>query len=108
MPEPMRVYLMALGYLTKLTTCSVIADALESVSKDRLTRTLQGTWSGHLLAWPCALLFPVAGGDLIVDDTEVAQPYAAASARPRVWSNGPYSALRRVGGAPGLDGWPSS
>jgi len=47
MPEPLWIYLMALLYFTNLTSCSAIADAFDSVSHDRLTRMLQGTWSGH-------------------------------------------------------------
>jgi len=49
MPEPLWIYLMALLYFTNLTTCSAIADAFDSVSHDRLTRMLQGPWSGHTL-----------------------------------------------------------
>jgi len=49
MPEPLWIYLMALLYLTNVTTCSAIADACDSVSHDRLTRMLQGTWLGHIL-----------------------------------------------------------
>jgi hypothetical protein len=49
MPEPLWIYLMALLYLTNVTTCSAIADAFDSVSHARLTRMLQGTWSGHTL-----------------------------------------------------------
>ena len=49
MPEPLWVYLRALLYFTNITTCSAIADALDSASHDRLTRMLQGTWSGHTL-----------------------------------------------------------
>ena len=77
MPEPLWIYLMALLYFTNITTCSAIADACDSVSHDRLTRMLQGTWSGHtLLNLALRLLFTVAGGYLIVDDTVVAKPYA--------------------------------
>ena len=77
MPEPLWIYLMALLYFTNMTTCSAIADAFDSVSHDRLTRMLQGTWSGHiLLDLALRLLFTVAGGYLIVDDTVVATPYA--------------------------------
>ena len=76
-PEPLWISLMALLYLTNLTTCSAISDALDSVSHDRLTRMLQGTWSGHtLLDLALRTLFTVAGGYLIVDDTVVAKPYA--------------------------------
>ena len=75
MPEPLWIYLMALLYLTNVTTCSAIADAFDSVSHDRLTRMLQGTWPGHtLLDLALRLLFTVAGGYLIVDDTVVAKP----------------------------------
>src|SRR5215467_11525591 len=77
MPEPLWIYLMALLYFSNVTTCSAIADAFDSVSHDRLTRMLQGTWSGHtLLDLALRLLFTVAGGYLIVDDTVVAKPYA--------------------------------
>src|SRR5919202_3447928 len=77
MPEPLWIYLMALLYFSNVTTCSAIADAFDSVSHDRLTRMLQGTWSGHiLLDLALRLLFTVAGGYLIVDATVVAQPYA--------------------------------
>ena len=77
MPEPLWISLMALLYLTNVTTCSAIADACDSVSHDRLTRMLQGTWSGHTrLDLALRLLFTVAGGYLIVADTVVAKPYA--------------------------------
>lgn len=89
MPEPLWIYLMALLYFTKLTTCSAMADAFDSVSHDRLTRMLQGTWSGHtLLDLALRTLFSVAGGYLIVDDTVVAKPYARLLGEAAwVWSN---------------------
>jgi hypothetical protein len=89
MPEPLWIYLMALLYFTNVTTCSAIADAFDSVSHDRLTRMLQGTWSGHiLLDLALRLLFTVAGGYLIVDDTVVAKPYARLLGEAAwVWSN---------------------
>jgi len=75
MPEPLWIYLMALLYLTHMTTCAALADAFDSVSHDRVPRMLQGPWSGHrLLDLALRLLFTVAGGSLIVDDTVVAQP----------------------------------
>jgi hypothetical protein len=49
MPEPLWIYRMAVLYFTNLTTCSAISDAFDSASHDRLTRMLQGTWSGHTL-----------------------------------------------------------
>jgi DDE family transposase len=89
MPEPLWIYLMALLYFTKVTTCSAMADAFDSVSHDRLTRMLQGTWSGHiLLDLALRALFSVAGGYLIVDDTVVAKPYARRLGEAAwVWSN---------------------
>ena len=89
MPEPLWIYLMALLYFTTLTTCSAISDAFDSVSHDRLTRMLQGAWSGHiLLDLALRALFTVAGGYLIVDDTVVAKPYARLLGEAAwVWSS---------------------
>jgi hypothetical protein len=68
---------MALLYFTNITTCSAMADALDSASHDRLTRLLQGTWSGHtLLNLALRALFTIVGGYLILDDTVVEKPYA--------------------------------
>jgi len=80
---------MALLYFTHVTSCAAIADAFDSVSHDRLTRMLQGPWSGHtLLDRALRLLFTVAGGYLIVDDTVVAKPYARRLGEAAwVWSN---------------------
>src|SRR5262249_20109601 len=54
-----------------------------------LTRMPQGPWSGHtLLNLALRLLFTVAGGYLIVDDTVVATPYARLLGEAAwVWSN---------------------
>ncbi len=89
MPAPLWIYLMALLYFTKVTTCSAISDAFDSVSHDQLTRMLQGTWSGHtLLNLALRALFTVAGGYLIVDDTVVAKPAARLLGEAAwVWSN---------------------
>ena len=77
MPEPLWIYLMALLYFTNITTCSAMADALDSASHDQLTRMLQGAWSGHiLLNLALRALFTVAGGYLLVDDTVIEKPYA--------------------------------
>jgi len=66
-----------------------MADAFDSASHDRLTRMLQGTWSGHtLLDLALRTLFAVAGGYLIVDDTVVAKPAARLLGEAAwVWSN---------------------
>jgi putative transposase len=89
MPEPLWIYLMALLYFTNLTTCSAMADAFDSASHDRLTRMLQGTWSGHtLLNLALRALFTVAGGYLILDDTVVDKPYARLLGEAAwVWSS---------------------
>ena len=42
MPEPLWIYLMALLYFTRVSTCSTIAEAFADASHDRLTRMLQG------------------------------------------------------------------
>src|ERR687886_612962 len=89
MPEPLWIYLMALLYFTNITTCSAMADAFDSASHDQLTRMLQGTWSGHtLLNLALRLLFTVAGGYLILDDTVVEKPYARLLGEAAwVWSS---------------------
>lgn len=89
MPEPLWIYLMALLYFTNITTCSAIADAFDSASHDRVTRMLHGPWSGQtLLDLALRMLFAVAGGYLIVDDTVVEKPYARLlSEAAWVWSS---------------------
>lgn len=68
---------MALLYFTNITTCSAMADALDSTSHDRFNRLLQGSWSGHtLLNLALRALFMVVGGYLILDDTVLEKPYA--------------------------------
>jgi putative transposase len=89
MPEPLWLYLMALLYFTNITTCSAMADALDSASHDQLTRLLQGAWSGHIrLNLALRALFTVAGGYLLVDDTVVEKPYARLLGEAAwVWSS---------------------
>jgi len=78
MPEPLWIYLMALLYFTKISTCLSIAEVFAEASHDRLTRMLNGGWSGQtLLGWALRLLFRVVGGYLMVDDTVVEKPYAS-------------------------------
>jgi hypothetical protein len=52
MPEPLWIYLRALLYSTNITTCSAIADALDSASHDQLTRMLQGSLVGAYTPQP--------------------------------------------------------
>jgi hypothetical protein len=78
MPEPLWIYLMALLYFTRVSTCSAISEYLAEASHDRLTRRLHGPWSGHtLLELALRTLFTVAGGYLILDDTVIVKPYAS-------------------------------
>lgn len=89
MPEPLWIYLMALLYFTKVSTCSSIAEVFAEASHDRLTRMLNGGWSGQtLLDLALRVLFTVVGGYLIVDDTVVEKPYAELlSEAGWVWSS---------------------
>src|SRR5919202_3868878 len=89
MPEPLWIYLMALLYFTTITTCSAISDAFDSASHDQLTRMLQGPWSCHtLLNLALRLLFTVAGGYLILDDSVIEKPYARLLGEAAwVWSS---------------------
>jgi hypothetical protein len=57
----------------------VLAEALATVSHDRLTRLLQGDWSGQrLLELVCRTLFVWDRGYLIIDDTVIPKPFATA------------------------------
>lgn len=79
MPELIWLYLTALLYYTTSGSCVAMADALETVSHDQLTRMLQGDWSGQtLLARVFRTLFCFTGGYLIVDDTVIPKPCATA------------------------------
>jgi hypothetical protein len=80
---------MALLYCTNITTCSAIADAFDSASHDQLTRMLQGPWSGQtLFNLALRMLFTIAGGYLILDDTVVEKPYARLLGEAAwVWSS---------------------
>ncbi len=56
-----------------------MADALETVSHDRLTRLLQSDWSGQrLLELACRTLFVWERGYLILDNTVIPKPFATA------------------------------
>jgi hypothetical protein len=80
---------MAVLHCPNITTCSAMADAFDSVSHDRLTHMLHGTWSGHtLLHLARRTLCTVAGGYLIIDDTVVETPYARLLGEAAwVWSS---------------------
>jgi DDE family transposase len=56
-----------------------LAEALETVSHDRLTRLLQSDWSGQrLLELAFRTLFVWERGYLIIDDTVIPKPFAVA------------------------------
>ena len=79
MPELIWLYLTALLYYRTSASCVALAEALETVSHDRLTRLLQGDWSGHrLLELALRTLFVWERGYLIIDDTVIPKPFATA------------------------------
>ena len=67
MPELVWLYLTALRYDRTSGSCVALAETLETVSHDRLTRMLQGDWSGHtLLDLTCHILFVLSGGPKVL------------------------------------------
>jgi hypothetical protein len=75
LPEPLWIDLMALLYLTNLTTCSALADALASASHAQWPRLLPGPWAGQRrLNLALRALFSVVGGSRLVDDTVIEKP----------------------------------
>jgi Transposase DDE domain len=79
MPTLFWHYLTALLYYRTSGSCVALAEALETVSHDRLTRLLQGDWSGQtLLELTFRTLFVWERGYLILDDTVIPKPFATA------------------------------
>jgi putative transposase len=79
MPTLVWLYLTALLYYRTSASCVALAESLETVSHDRLTRMLQADWSGQiLLASAVRTLFVWERGYLILDDTVIAKPFATA------------------------------
>jgi putative transposase len=79
MPTLVWRYLTALLYYRTSATCVALAEALQTVSHDRLTRMLQADWSGQrLLESAFRTLFVWERGYLIIDDTVVPKPFATA------------------------------
>jgi hypothetical protein len=79
MPTLVWHYLTALLYYRTSGNCVALAEALQMVSHDRLTRLLQGSWSGQiLLEHTCRTLFVWERGYLILDDTVIPKPFATA------------------------------
>ena len=79
MPTLVWSYLTAFLYYGISTSCVALAEALQTVSHDRLTRMLQADWSGQtLLELAVRTLFVWERGYLIVDDTVIPKPFATA------------------------------
>jgi putative transposase len=79
MPALIWLYLTALLYYRTSASCVALAEALATVSHDRLTRLLQAEWSGQrLLELACRTLFVWERGYLILDDTVIPKPFATA------------------------------
>jgi putative transposase len=77
MPQLIWLYLTALLYYRTSVSCIALAEALQTVSHDRLTRMLQADWSGPtLLESAFRTLFVWERGYLIIDDTVVPKPFA--------------------------------
>jgi putative transposase len=79
MPKLVWLYLTAVLYDRTSATCVALAEAVQTVSHDRLTRMLQSEWSGHtLLDVVCRTLFVWNRGFLSIDDTVLPKPFATA------------------------------
>jgi putative transposase len=79
MPTLGWLYLTAILYYRTSATCVAFAEALQTVSHDRLTRMLQADWSGQrLLERAFRTWFVWERGSLIIDDTVVPKPFATA------------------------------
>ena len=79
MPKRVWLYLTALMYYRTSASCVALAEGLQTVSHDGLTRLLQANGSGHTLlelAW--RTLFACERGYLIGDDTVLPKPFATA------------------------------
>jgi hypothetical protein len=72
-------YLTAWLYYRTTANCVALAEALATVSHDRLTRLLQGDWSGQRrLELACRTLFVWDRGYRISDDPVMPKPLATA------------------------------
>jgi hypothetical protein len=78
MPTLVWLYLTALLYDRTSATCVALAEALPTVSHDRVTRMLQADWSGQRLLERASRPSFVRGrGYLLLDDTVIPKPFAA-------------------------------
>jgi hypothetical protein len=80
MPTLVWPYLTALLWYGTSTSGVALAEALQTVSHDRLTRMLQAEWSGQtLLELAVRPLFVWERGYLVLDDTVLPKPFATAN-----------------------------
>lgn len=71
--------LIALRYERTSSRCVAVAEALEPVSHDGLTRMLPADWAGQrLLESACRMLCVWEQGGRILDDTVIPKPLATA------------------------------
>jgi len=81
MPTRIWHYLTAWLYDRPSVSCVALAEALQTVSHDGLTRLLPANWSGPIrLKLAVRTLLVWERGDLIIDDTVLPQPFATAIA----------------------------
>jgi DDE superfamily endonuclease len=79
MPTLVWLYLTAVRYDRTSASCVALAEALQMVSHDRLTRMLPADWSGQrLLEHACRILFVWERGYLSLDDTVLPKSFATA------------------------------
>jgi hypothetical protein len=79
MPKRVWLYLTPLLYDRTSARCMALAEGVQTVSHDGLTRLVQADWSGQTLlelAW--RTLFSCGRGDLIVEGTVLPKPFATA------------------------------
>jgi hypothetical protein len=80
-PALVWLYLIAVLYDRTSANGVALAEALATVSHDRLTRRLQGDWSGQsLLDLAVRTLLTWERGDLLIDETVIPTPFATAIA----------------------------
>jgi len=104
---PTRVWLYLTAWLDDRTSarCVALAEALETVSHDRLTRRLQADWSGPTLReLAVRTLLVRERGDLLRDDTVISKPLATALER-LTWVYASQERKPVSGVALGLLGW---
>jgi hypothetical protein len=81
MPQLVWLFRPALLYDGTSASCVALAEALETVSHDRLARLLQSDWSGpRRLELALRTLLVWERGDLSIDETVLPPPCAAAIA----------------------------